>query len=107
MSSEDSDSSAETDTDSLDETDTDESASDSSAESQLKPSDIGDVNSITPLSTNDHVRTLPLELPVCTTSKQMSLPSSSETSCHNPIFEQIIKKLNIVANGVKTTKFEV
>jgi hypothetical protein len=26
---------------------------------------------------------------------------------HNPIFEQIIKKLNIVANGVKTTKFEV
>ena len=80
MSSEDSDSSAETDTDSLDETDTDESASDSSAESQLKPSDIGDVNSITPLSTNDHVRTLPLELPVCTTSKQMSLPSSSETS---------------------------
>jgi len=80
MSSKDSDSSAETDTDSSDETDTDESASDSSAESQLKPSDIGDVNSITPLSTNDHVRTLPLELPVCTTSKQMSLPSSSETS---------------------------
>jgi hypothetical protein len=27
--------------------------------------------------------------------------------CHNPIFEQIIKKLNIVANRVKTTKFEV
>ena len=81
MSSEDSDSSAETDTDSSDETDTDESASDSSAESQLKPSDLGDVKSITPpLSTNDHVRTSPLELPVCTTSKQMSLPSSSETS---------------------------
>jgi hypothetical protein len=29
------------------------------------------------------------------------------TSCHNLIFEQIIKKLNIVDNGVKTTKFEV
>jgi len=29
------------------------------------------------------------------------------TSCHNPIFEQIIKKLNIVENGVKTTKFKV
>jgi hypothetical protein len=28
-------------------------------------------------------------------------------SCHNPIFEQIIKTLNIVVNGVKTTKFEV
>jgi len=80
MSSEDSDSSAETNTDSSDETDTDESASDSSAESQLKPSDIGDVNSITPLSTNDHVRTLPLELPLCTTSKQMSLPSSETSS---------------------------
>jgi len=76
MSSEDSDSSVEIDTDS-----SDESASDSSAESQLKPSNLGDVKSITPpLSTNDHVRTSPLELPVCTTSKQMSLPSSSETS---------------------------
>jgi hypothetical protein len=81
MSSEDSDSSAETETDSLDETDTDESASDSSAESQLKPSDHVDVKSITPpLSTNDHVRTSQLELPVCTTSKQMFLQSSSETS---------------------------
>jgi hypothetical protein len=28
-------------------------------------------------------------------------------NCHNPIFEQIIQKLNIVDNGVKTTKFEV
>jgi len=81
MSSEDSDSSAETDTDSSDETDTDESASDSSAESQLKPSDLGDVKLITPLlSINDYVRTSPLELLVCTTSKQMSLPSFSETS---------------------------
>ncbi|KAL9388199.1 hypothetical protein Peur_021323 [Populus x canadensis] len=81
MSSEDSDSSVETDTDSSDKTDTYESASDSSAESQLKPSDLGDVKLITPpLSTNDPVRTSQLELPVCTTSKQMSLPSSSETS---------------------------
>ncbi|KAH8487819.1 hypothetical protein H0E87_023767 [Populus deltoides] len=81
MSSEDSDFSAETDTDSSDETDTDESASDSSAESQLKPSDLGDVKLINPpLSINNHVRTSRLELPVCTTSKQMSLPSSSETS---------------------------
>jgi hypothetical protein len=72
MSSEDSDSSAETDTDSLDETDTDESASDSSAESQLKPSDIGDVNSITPpLSTNDHVRTSPLELHIINGGDEM------------------------------------
>jgi len=81
MSSEDSDSSSEIDTDSSDETDTDESASDSSAESRLKPSDLGDVKSITPpLSTNDHIRTSPLKLHVCTTSKQMSLPSSSETN---------------------------
>jgi hypothetical protein len=27
--------------------------------------------------------------------------------CHNLIFEQIIKKLNIVDNGIKITKFEV
>ena len=81
MSSEESDSSGETDTDYSDETDTDESASDSLDESQLKPSDLGDVNPITPpLSTNNHVQTTPLELPMCTTSKQMALPSSFETS---------------------------
>ncbi|XP_052305936.1 uncharacterized protein LOC127904894 [Populus trichocarpa] len=94
MSSEDSDSSAETDTDSSDETDTDESASDSSAESQLKPSDLGDVKSITPpLSTNDHVRTSPLELHVCTTSKQMSLPSSSETSSSSRVPTTYLPKM--------------
>jgi hypothetical protein len=47
---------------------------------QLKPSDHGDVNSITSLSTNNHARTLSLELPMCTTSKQMSLPSSETRS---------------------------
>ena len=68
-------------TDSLNETDIDESASDFSVESQLKPSNLGDVNSITPpLSTNDHVRTSPLELSVCNTSNQMSLLSFFETS---------------------------
>ncbi|KAJ6859667.1 hypothetical protein NC651_036069 [Populus alba x Populus x berolinensis] len=81
MSPEELDSSVETDTYYSDETDTDESASDSSDESQLKPSDLGDVNPITPpLSINNHVWTSPLELPMCTTSKQMALPSSSETS---------------------------
>ncbi|KAL3579623.1 hypothetical protein D5086_017458 [Populus alba] len=86
MSSEESDSSGETDTDSSDETDTDESASDSLDESQLKPSDLGDVNPITPpLSTNNHVRTSPLELPMCITSKQMALPSSSETSSSSQV----------------------
>ncbi|KAG6761955.1 hypothetical protein POTOM_032433 [Populus tomentosa] len=86
MSSEESDSSGETDTDSSDETDTDESASDSSDESQLKPSDLGDVNPITPpLSINNHVRTSPLELPMCITSKQMALPSSSETSSSSQV----------------------
>nr|TKR98437.1 hypothetical protein D5086_0000201740 [Populus alba] len=86
MSSEESDSSGETDTDSSDETDTDESASDSSDESQLKPSDLGDVNPITPpLSANNHVRTSPLELPMCITSKQMTLPSSSETSSSSQV----------------------
>ncbi|KAL3577442.1 hypothetical protein D5086_018946 [Populus alba] len=86
MCSEESDSSGETDTDSSDETDTDESASDSSDESQLKPSDLGDVNPITPpLSTNNHVRTSPLELPMCITSKQMALPSSSETSSSSQV----------------------
>ncbi|KAL3608985.1 hypothetical protein D5086_000005 [Populus alba] len=86
MSSEKSDSSGETDTDSSGETDTDESASDSSDESQLKPSDLGDVNPITPpLSTNNHVRTSPLELPMCITSKQMALPSSSETSSSSQV----------------------
>ncbi|KAG6735959.1 hypothetical protein POTOM_061358 [Populus tomentosa] len=68
------------------ETDTDESASDFSDESQLKPSDLGDVNPITPpLSTNNHVRTSPLELPMCITSKQMALPSSSETSSSSQV----------------------
>ena len=84
----------ETDTDSLDETDTDESASDSSDESQLKPYDLGDVNPITPpLSTNDHVRTLPLELLVCTTSKQMALPSSSETSSSSQVSTTDLPKM--------------
>ncbi|KAG6794316.1 hypothetical protein POTOM_003561 [Populus tomentosa] len=86
MSSEELDSSGETDTNSSDETNTDESASDSSDESQLKPSDLGDVNPITPpLSTNNHVRTSPLELPMCITSKQMALPSSSETSSSSQV----------------------
>ncbi|KAL3596060.1 hypothetical protein D5086_007697 [Populus alba] len=87
MSSEESDSSGETDTNCSDETDSDESASDSLDESQLKPSDLGDVNPITPpLSTNNHVRTTPLELPMCTTSKQMALPSSSsETSSSSQV----------------------
>ncbi|KAL3584933.1 hypothetical protein D5086_011800 [Populus alba] len=59
----------------------DSSASNISTKSQLKPSDLGDANSITPpLSTNDHVKISSLELHVCTTSKQMSLPSSFETS---------------------------
>ncbi|KAJ6690794.1 hypothetical protein OIU74_015463 [Salix koriyanagi] len=43
------------------------SASDSSTETPLKPFDVGDV------------RTLPLESPLCTTSKKMSPPSSPET----------------------------
>ncbi|KAG6768221.1 hypothetical protein POTOM_027118 [Populus tomentosa] len=86
MSSEESDSSGETDTDYSDETDADESASDSSDESQLKPSDLGDVNLISPpLSIKNHVRTSPLELPMCTTSKQMALPSSSETSSSSQV----------------------
>ncbi|KAG6781854.1 hypothetical protein POTOM_014769 [Populus tomentosa] len=76
MSSEESDSSAETYTDSSDETDTDESASDSSDESQLKPSDLGDVNLITsPLSTNDHVPTA--DLPKMTPSRARPLESLS------------------------------
>ncbi|KAF9681627.1 hypothetical protein SADUNF_Sadunf05G0021500 [Salix dunnii] len=50
------------------------SATDSSAETQLKPSDGRDVKYM-----EDHVRTLPLELMLCTTSKQMSLLSSPET----------------------------
>jgi len=47
------------------------------------------------------------------TLKKLKLQGSLENKhelvdvCHNPIFEQIIKKLNIVANGVKITKFEV
>ena len=86
MSSKESNSLDETDIDSSNETDIDESASDSSDESQLKPYDLGDVNSITPpLSTNDHVKISPLELPVRTTSKQMSLPSSSETSSSSQV----------------------
>ena len=96
MSFEASDSSAETDTnssvetdtnssadteDSSDETDTDELASNSPVEALLKSSDLGDVNPITSSSSiEDYVRTSLLELPLCITSKQMSLPSSSETS---------------------------
>ncbi|KAG6735551.1 hypothetical protein POTOM_061837 [Populus tomentosa] len=94
MSSEESDSSGETDTDCSDETDSDESASDSLDESQLKPSDLGDVNPITPpLSTNNHVRTTPLELPMCTTSKQMALPSSSETSSSSQVPPTYLPKM--------------
>ncbi|KAJ6906931.1 hypothetical protein NC651_017564 [Populus alba x Populus x berolinensis] len=94
MSSEESDSSGETDTDCSDETDSDESASDSLDESQLKPFDLGDVNPITPpLSTNNHVRTTPLELPMCTTSKQMALPSSSETSSSSQVPPTYLPKM--------------
>nr|TKS12515.1 hypothetical protein D5086_0000062520 [Populus alba] len=94
MSSEESDSSGETDTDCSDETDSDESASDSLDESQLKPSDLGDVNPITPpLSTNNHVRTTLLELPMCTTSKQMALPSSSETSSSSQVPPTYLPKM--------------
>ncbi|KAG6751438.1 hypothetical protein POTOM_043626 [Populus tomentosa] len=94
MSSEESDSSGETDTNCSDETDSDESASDSLDESQLKPSDLGDVNPITPpLSTNNHVRTTPLELPMCTTSKQMALPSSSETSSSSQVPPTYLPKM--------------
>ncbi|KAH8480778.1 hypothetical protein H0E87_030873 [Populus deltoides] len=43
--------------------------------------DLGDGNPIPPpLSTEDHGRPSPLELPLCITSKQMSLPSSFKTS---------------------------
>jgi len=73
-------SSADTE-DSSDETDTDELAYNSLVEALLKSSDLRDVNPITSsLSIEDHVRTSLLELPLCITSKQMSLPSSSETS---------------------------
>ncbi|KAJ6413927.1 hypothetical protein OIU84_006683 [Salix udensis] len=50
------------------------SATDSSVETQLKPSDVRNVKYM-----EDHVRTLPLESLLCTTSKQMSLPSSPDT----------------------------
>ncbi|KAH8487821.1 hypothetical protein H0E87_023769 [Populus deltoides] len=76
----DTDSSADTE-DSSDETDTDELASNSPVKALLKSYDLGDVNPITSSSSiEDHVRTSLLELPLCITSKQMSLPSSSETS---------------------------
>ncbi|KAJ6354010.1 hypothetical protein OIU76_002943 [Salix suchowensis] len=50
------------------------SATNSSVETQLKPSDVRNVKYM-----EDYVRTLPLESLLCTTSKQMSLPSSPDT----------------------------
>ncbi|KAG6747549.1 hypothetical protein POTOM_047435 [Populus tomentosa] len=74
------DSSADT-KDSSNETNINELASNFPIKALLKSSDLGDVNPITSsLSIEDHVRTSLLELPLCITSKQISLPSSSETS---------------------------
>jgi hypothetical protein len=42
-----------------------------------------------------------------TLTNLQNLRLKSWERCHNPIFEQIIKKLNIVDSGVKTIKFEV
>ncbi|KAG6756874.1 hypothetical protein POTOM_037169 [Populus tomentosa] len=79
ISSKDSNSSAETDIDSLDKTDTEESASDSSTKSQLKPSDLRDVNLITLVSINDHMDSICTSRATSSAAQEASVEESTSS----------------------------